>query len=261
MWIAIAVVTVVVLIGGVGWLMAWGSATALAKAVQTGDPDAARAALSRGEDPSQLVNVSFGYEKLRIPAYAAAVLTGKPEMLVLFLDRGADINVPIEAPPPYRGNTPLHFAVMAAGVGAAPPEYVRFFLDRGADPNARNHVQETPLCTAAEYPAVPQTARELLEHGADPNASVEGLTALHMVAEALATPVQFGELCQDQGDLDVPATVAKATEFAGYLLEHGADVNARTDSGKTPLSVVRAYCGETDVAEFIALLVNHGATE
>ena len=54
-------------------------------------------------------------------------------------------------------------------------------------------------------------------------------------------------------------------EVARFLIEHGADVNARDRDGKTPLGVVRRLMelGQRDArkAKLVDLLVAHGGKE
>ncbi|MBE9042657.1 ankyrin repeat domain-containing protein, partial [Oscillatoriales cyanobacterium LEGE 11467] len=96
---------------------------------------------------------------------------------------------------------------------------VRQLLAEGADPNAINECGKSPLILAAMYGHM-AVMGALLDAGADPNLgsdedNSQGHTALMEVSGSF--------------------WVSNRAEAIGFLVERGADVNARNDSGQTAL--------------------------
>lgn len=120
----------------------------------------------------------------------------------------ADINESI-----YLGRTPLMLAATSAS-----PETVRLLVDRGANVNARSTffpLRYTALMLAAEHARVENIA-VLLVHGAEVNATDHiGRTPLMHLAQA--------ERC----------FVPRALESAEILIQRGANVDTRDNSGNT----------------------------
>ena len=134
-------------------------------------------------------------------------------------------------------------------------DVVSALLARGANPNAqlrtpllmRQHSDgdptlgsgATPLMRAAKAADI-ALMRELLTNRADPRLTLRnGTTALHMIVA--------------RAGRNAPSE-ATAMEAAGLLIEHGADLQAATDAGQTPL---HAAIGRGD--GLIRLLVEKGA--
>jgi ankyrin repeat protein len=139
----------------------------------------------------------------------AAARAGQAAMVALLIQRGADVNAR-----DLTGNPPLIEAVLSSnGVEAA-----KVLLAAKADPNAQEKTCGTALHLAAQQGNV-EMAELLLAVGMDvneragPSACYPGSTPLH--------------------------EAARHSQFAmvDYLIEHGAAVNMRNDSGATPLSV------------------------
>ena len=118
------------------------------------------------------------------------------------LDSGADPNVTNRF-----GVTSLSLACTGGHV-----EAVNVLLTAGADPNQASAAGETPLMVAARTGVV-DSVLALLEHGADPVAreSWMGQTALMWAA------------------------AERHADVIGPLVDAGAEVNGRTNSGFTPL--------------------------
>ncbi|MEF2162548.1 ankyrin repeat domain-containing protein, partial [Pseudomonas aeruginosa] len=123
------------------------------------------------------------------------------------------------------GPTPLYLAVRGGHLAVA-----KLLMERGADVNAA----PTPLLGPALMPALAKRRVDLinllLEGGADPNARRNRENAIHIA-------VNLG--CLD---------CVKA------LVGAGADVNAKTKDGKTPLHIAK-FKGNGEVADY---LLSHG---
>lgn len=140
--------------------------------------------------------------------------------------------------------TPLHFAAEHSSSNGI--QILKMLLARGAKVDARNHIRQTPLFSAAIYDSAP-AAEVLLAHGAKVNARQDdGRTPLHWAA--------LNGYC----------------EVARVLIAHGADIKARTEEGKTPLALaaegLESWKKEGDAAlikryqETVSLLRKSGAT-
>jgi ankyrin repeat protein len=155
--------------------------------------------------------------------YAAA--EGKVERVKRLLDQGwpVDVRTPI-------GRTPLY---EAARMGRL--ETVKALLDKGADINAREKlVSFTPLHVAAEKKKA-DVLKYLLEKGADVNAKNEhDQTALHQAA-----------MQRWHNDSVV----------AAFLVDHGAQLEARDNKGFTPLIIASDF----HHLPFVAYLISKGA--
>ncbi|MBU4461202.1 MAG: ankyrin repeat domain-containing protein, partial [Verrucomicrobia bacterium] len=127
------------------------------------------------------------------------------------------------------------------------PDIVRDLLKAGAKHEARNIWRQTPLYTITQRmnPRTLECARLLLEAGADPNtASASGSALRYAIANRLDDLAAL--LLKAGGSADGPRTPEGATPLAracgqsevkpaSWLLEHGADPNARDLQGRTPL--------------------------
>lgn len=128
------------------------------------------------------------------------------EDMTTLIQHGADVNNMDTT-----GRTPVLHAVDTHDV-----ETLRTVLKAGGDPNpvyAKGMFRSSPL-TAAGFAGMQDLLKTLLDFEANPNArNPEGLTALHSVART------------------------HNTECALLLLEYGADLNATSTQGQTPMTV------------------------
>jgi len=162
-------------------LLASGVELNIFEAAAAGDLARTRALLAR--DPG-LVDActADGFSALGLAAFF-----GRPEVLKLLLNEGADPNSPSRN---AMRVTPLH----SAAANREPELSLRMvetLLRSGADPNVRQHGGWTPLQQAAAH-GRSQMVDVLLSHGADPAArSDDGQTAADKAAEG-----GYGEIAE-----------------------------------------------------------------
>ena len=188
---------------------------------------------------------------------------GHPALTELLLQHGA--GKVIEARLNETGDTALHRAAQAGHWWERRREVARILLDHGAyydifsacalddDERVRMLLAEdasavdalhsdrtTPLHWAAAAGA-PSCAETLLSNGADPNAFNSGKkTPLHKAAAPLdAVPIEW--------------TYPPIDKVIAVLEEHGANINAQDDKGRTPLHLA-TYGGYKDAAEQLMAL-------
>ena len=151
--------------------------------------------------------------------------TGIRDVLSVFLDHGADINIRGEF-----GASTLHQAVRFN----RNPAVLSVLLNRGADISARDDFGNTPLHEAASRRENIEVAALLIDRGADINARNDrGNTPLHEAASR-----------------------RENIEVATLLIDRGADINARDDRGNTPLHEAASRRENTAVE---TLLLDRGA--
>lgn len=228
-------------------------------------------------------------------ALMAAAYFAREECIQLLLDRGADPNarsrddycqtplniaVRLGSTGGYTHWAPTLAIDLPPQLAVKPPEgadlrIVEMLLGKGADPHAddaralyiatgRKHTglirllqRAAPVPAAGHADALRQalshgdreTARELLAQGADVNfPDVIGQTALSSAVNDVYVMGDKGTPFRERTD--------HRKELAELVLAHGADVNAHTREGLTPL--MRAAWGK-DAAAVLELLIAHGA--
>lgn len=155
------------------------------------------------------------------------------------------------------GRTPLMTAWEEWWEEQASPLETRLalFLKRGADPNATDPAGNTPLDYAAGYPEGSQ--RVLLDAGAHPSLFyLADRGEWKEVFELLRGGVDVHRRGSFGWTLLHHAAYAGDADVARKLVEFGAEVNARTRRGETPLAVARH-----DGAELKSYLESVGGTK
>jgi ankyrin repeat protein len=161
---------------------------------------------------------------------------GKLDLIQALLAHGADVNAQLTRVPPQsgrggtqgdlvRGATPFYLAALVGDT-----DVMRLLRAHGADTRTPVKDGTTPLMAASglayhenrsrvESSSYLEAVRLLLEWGADIHAvNEEGWTALHA------------------------ATLGGQQAVVEYLLNRGANLNARTKFGQTVLGIAEGYC-------------------
>lgn len=171
--------------------------------------------------------------------YAAFMDTRNNEMLELFLDKTKQPDTIYLAA--YRGDL----------------EAVKTYISSGVDVNAKDSGGCTPLLWAVRHDS-PEVVEYLIAQGAEINATVGNLTPL-LCANSLPVVellVSKGAAINTNGQKMLHKACRMGDkEIATFLLSKGADVNAKSSAGRTPLLDALSF-GHPDL---VPLLVANGA--
>ncbi len=229
-------------------------ATALHLAAQNGHKRLCEVLLAAGADVNAATD--DGYTALH---YAA--MRGYLTVAETLFAKGAEVNTKGYVPPAGRqpqpgtpnwllmDTTPLHSAAERGF-----PAMVELLLKNGAELNATDRGGRTPLMRAV-LGNQPSTVGVLLRHGADVNALdtsrlnalAHAVRSLNPAIVTLLLEAKAGLELQTAGrDADKSWTVlfdaiaASAVDLTRLLLDRGANINARADTGLTPLHLAVA---------------------
>ena len=211
-----------------------------------------------------------------MPPLTWAVTMGQIEAAELLLQHGADINGRNRD-----GNTALHLAIFLGHAGTA-----ELLIKNGADVNAKNNDGATPIdllgvpWEMTQFLSKPlgiKLEQEQVEAGKAEIAKIlrvsnpsEGENTfsveeiwdaasngnLNMVKRAIANGIDVNmKDPKSGGTMLAAAALMGHTEIVALLLEHGADVNARSKDGGTALHAA-AFLGRV---ETVKLLLDKGA--
>lgn len=203
--------------------------TELNNAVLAFDKDRVAFLLSKGADVNKLDDQ--GYTPL-----LTAVRNRNSDLAKILLDAGADPNLPDSD-----GVTPLVHAINRNHVPS-----IKLLTERGAGVDKLDREGYTPLEIAIGEDKL-FAARALIEAGANVNSGngAQKVTPLMLVASQLAPQARATHLAAGPTPVDI----------ARDLIEKGADVNAQSASGVTPLMVAAGH----NNGPMIGLLLAKGA--
>jgi ankyrin repeat protein len=219
-----------------------GGETALMFAARVGDIESAKLLLAAGAN----VNDADAWG---VSAVTLAAHSGFTEMVLFLLDKGADPNA-----------DPNGFTALHEGIMRRDSKMIAALLDHKADANAplkswtptrRSSddwyfdpalVGASPLWMAAKF-VEPDVMEMLLRHGADPlfvhHADWVAEAGFGQRERTETTSVLLALTGAGTGKpwVDAPRENREAAVLAAVKLEveHGADVNAKADDGRTPL--------------------------
>jgi hypothetical protein len=196
--------------------------------------------------PRQQVNANGGYY---VSPLGAALGMGYLDVAQLLYDHGADVNV--------QGQFGRTLLFSAAGKGHR--ETVEWLLNHGADPNRRcdeNDALLAPLHVAAWIGQV-EISRILIHFKVDQNAlDRSGQTPLHLASDISTA----SRLLEHGVDVDNSHSTAlhlasrnSSFEVTCLLLEHGADLNAEDEWGRTPFPVASGHLRNEITKSFLNL--------
>lgn len=184
-------------------------------------------------------NPNISYMHNESPIHVAAEM-GYIQCLKSLLSHGANVN----SVAGQKRNSPLHLAAEDDFF-----ECVQVLLDHGANVNIRNLDQQTPLHIACLSQSV-ETADVLIKNKADVNLTYrDGRTALHAsIVKETSSWDCARMLLESKIDVNkadnfgyTPLHLAALNEYSTcvlMLIEHGADLTARTNGGVTALSFI-----------------------
>lgn len=168
------------------------------------------------------------------------IMHGNYDTVKYYLDQGVSANAR-----EYQNHSPLHWAVTNNK-----PAIAKLLLERGANARAKYDDDGHTDLHMAMFHSSQELAQVLLEYGADINAKDNfGYTPLHIALMQRNTPYQrsphsyFGLAGKE---------MRVSPDFLEYLLQRGANVNAVSKTGMTPLQLAPSR----EVAE---LLQSYGA--
>jgi uncharacterized protein len=241
-----------------------GQLTALDESVISGDIGLVNLLLDNGADVNS--KTRNGYTALSM-----ALVMHHPDLVDTLIRRGADVN----AKSFVEQWTPL---LIASSYTPMDESIVKGLVEAGGQINDSNIFGMTPLMYVAELGSA-ELVEYLLKKGADPRlVNKKGWSAIHIAAsstgesylKAFESSINMqAKTCSLEVNFYKEGTQGIADSFSEdnrlvrpkvirLLLEYGADIDAETTSGTTPL-MAAIEAGNTEVAEVIIQYANINA--
>ena len=211
--------------------------------------------------------VEFGADVNRKSAsgYAPILYATTPECITMLTEAGADPNVTVE----YEDG---EYSLLSLYISdySTEHELAKALIEAGADVNFMDSYGTTPFSLALEGDAEMEFIDLMLEHGASAEYLNEELLE-KLVGDVFGNPIDSDTLAyldyvgypldmrDDEGMSLLMHSVVYSfpdVDIVSKLLEMGANPNARTLEGVTPLMLAAAYCSDTEIME---ILINAGA--
>lgn len=150
------------------------------------------------------------------------------------------------------GETALLIAAWAAHTAPHSLDMVQLLIEAGAD----IHHTEKDGCNALTYCASPSLARFLIGKGVDVNAVVGSVETTALAEAAREGFVELAHILLEAGakvdtriaDDGTALVYCQSSAVAQLLINHGADVNAKTNTGRTALmmAAIEGLVGMTE---------------
>ncbi len=223
--------------------------------VRANDIEAVKALIAAGADVNQEDDM-MGYTPLG--------LTNNIEMMKVLISGGANLN---------HKDKRMGYTILMSALNSCNTEVAEFLIKEGADINLKSNDGTTALILACGCSE--KIAGQLIDKGAD----IHALTDRGMGAFTQCTGIglrrevvtyEFAEFLLEKGaDIDETNTTdyyggytpllwaieSNNEKLVSFLIRQGADVNAKSNKGKTPLSIATEG-GSTKIVE---MLKAHGA--
>lgn len=200
------------------------------------------------------VNVVLGYGRT---ALMIAACKSNKEMIEFLIEHGADVNIAIsEQCRDSWDYISVGTTVLMKVVENGSLEITKLLLEHGADVNAVNKNGWSAL-TYAVNGGSKELVELLIAHGADINTDCNFTSAVknkEMLAILLNNKLDVDKIAESAKALSA-AVDCSNKEAVELLINHGANVNATTENGKTALIVA----AENSNKEMLELLIKHGA--
>jgi ankyrin repeat protein len=189
------------------------------------DWDKTKLLLDHGADPNHKIH---GYGVL----VKLAAIPGTINLFHLLIDKGADLK-----------KMASDNWLMYNAAGSGDTSILGFIIRSGFNVNDSTAFGDYPVNSAVFFRGF-STLKMLIDDGANVNAKSSLTFAMGLDALKGCTPLMFAAVSHD-----------KPSFF--YLLEHGADPNAKNKQGYTPLMLLEQ--SETDDPEMTLALIKYGA--
>lgn len=211
--------------------------------------------------------IEFGADVNRKEAsgYPPILYATTPECITMLTEAGADPNATVE----YEDG---EYSLLSLYISdySTEHELAKALIEAGADVNFMDSYGTTPFSLALEGDAEMEFIDLMLEHGASAEYLNEELLE-KLVGDVFSNPIDSDTLAyldyvgypldmrDDEGMSLLMHSIVYSfpdVDIVSKLLEMGANPNARTLEGVTPLMLAAAYCSDTEIME---ILINAGA--